>query len=116
MFTNVVAWFRQLLKEEPVVIGWLVNGGLAAVAAYLFRFNHGQEAALATVVAALVTIWTATHTKPANFTVLSGAVATILAAIGGFGLHFSTHATAAIIAVASLVFSLIVRSQVSPKK
>lgn len=108
-------WIKNLLKEEPVILAWLVNGGLTAICAYFFHFGASKEAAFATIVTAVVTIVTAMRTKPAHVAVISGALTTACTALAAFGLHMTTNATAALVAIASAIISLLVRANVSPR-
>lgn len=115
MSFNPVAWVKELLAQEPVLISWLLNGGLAVLAAFTFHFSHTQEAAAATIIAALVSIFTALRTAPVNVSLVTGAFATGLTALAAFGFHLAPHTIAVVVGVLSFLLAHLHRAAVSPR-
>lgn len=113
---KVVAWLRAAIASEPVLVAWLLNGGLVVIAAYLLHFTHTQEAAAATILTALTVIWTSLRTVPVNVTAITGALATVLTAIAAFGYSLSAGTISAIVTAAGLVLSLLLRSHLTPRR
>jgi len=112
--SKIAAWLRHLLTEEPALTAWVTSGGLAALFAFVFHFTHAQEAAAATVLASLATLWTAVWAHPPEVALGSGALAAIFTAIGTFGFHPSAHLIALAGTILAVVMALLHRSNLSP--
>jgi hypothetical protein len=113
-FHRAYAYVASVITGEPAVIAWFLNGGAAMLAAYVFHLSGTGEAALATIVTAAVTIYTALSARPAAVPVAVGALATILTAAGAFGLHLSGQSTAMVTTVVSIVLALLFRVNLTP--
>lgn len=112
--SRIIAYLRHLLSEEPAVVAWVTNGGLAMLVAYVFHFGHTWQAAAATIIAALATGLSALLARPTHIQVVIGALATILTAAATFGFHMSAHTEAIILSAASVVLAFLFRQNLSP--
>jgi hypothetical protein len=119
IWTDIKNFFSNLepdfVKYEPVIVAWALNGGLAVFLGNVVKISSTQEAAVTTIVTALVAIYTAIKTD--NFTVagFTGALSTVLVAAGAFGLHLSSQEMGVGVAIIAGIFGLILRQNVSPK-
>lgn len=104
----------NLLRYEPVILAWALNGGLAVLLGNLFHISSTQEAAVTTIVTGLVAVYTWFGTKPHAVSGLVGALSTIAVAAGAFGLHLSSAEIGAGAAILSGILALILRQNVSP--
>ncbi|MCW2901487.1 MAG: hypothetical protein JWO67_3752 [Streptosporangiaceae bacterium] len=109
-----MTYLRSLLKYEPAIVAWALNGGIALVAAYLLHFTKTQEAAAATVVTALAGAYTAIKARPFAVAALTGALMTAVTAAAAFGFHPTAQVTAAVLAVVSAVLPLVLRANLTP--
>lgn len=105
----------NILKYEPVVLAWVLNGGLAVLLGNLVHISSTQEAAVTTIATGLVAVWMAIHTRPFAVAGLVGALSTIAVAAGAFGLHLSSAEIGAGAAILSGILGLVFRANVSPK-
>jgi hypothetical protein len=105
----------NLWRYEPVILAWVLNGGLAVLLGNLIHISSTQEAAVTTIATALVTIFTALKTHPPAVSMLVGAVTTMAVAAGAFGLHLSAAEIGAGAAILSGILGLVLRANVSPK-
>lgn len=103
-----------ILKFEPVVLAWVLNGGLAVLLGNVFGISSTQEAAVTTIATALVAIFTWAMTREKNVSALVGAISTIAVAAGAFGLHLSSAEIGAGMAILSGILGLVFRQNVSP--
>lgn len=106
---------KQLLAMEPVLVAWLLNGGVAALLAFVLHLSKTETAAITTIVTALVTIYTAAKTKPARVSVIAGSLTTLLVACSAFGLHLSASMISTIVVVLAAVIPQLIRMHVSPR-
>src|ERR1700761_720997 len=83
----VIAKIRTWLAENPSITAWFFNGGAALFVAYALGLDHVQEAAIATIISALATAYTAVRARPVGIPLLIGALVTGITAAGAFGLH-----------------------------
>jgi hypothetical protein len=106
-------WLSSVLKYEPVLLAWVLNGGLAVLLGNVIHISSTQEAAVTTIATAAVAIYTAWETRPVAVAAFVGALSTAAVAAGAFGLHFSNAEIGAGAAVLSGVLALILRQNVS---
>lgn len=110
----MIAKLKNLLQYEPAVLAWAVNGGLAAILAFLVHLSPDQVADVTIVTTGLSTIYTAVMTRPVSVSVLIGALVTIAPALGAFGLHLSTDAIGVGVTVLSAILGLVFRANLTP--
>ena len=115
MWSKFTAYLKNLLRYEPAVIAWAVNGGLALLLAFVFHFTSTQEAAAATIVTALATIYTLVKAGPSGVPGILGALATAVTAAAAFGFHPSAQVLAVCTSIASVLLPLIFRMNLTPK-
>lgn len=113
--SSLLARVRALLAYEPAVLAWALNGGIAMLVTYAFGFSRTWEAATATIVTGLAAVYTALRARPPVVPAAIGALTTIVTAAAVFGFHPSSHAIAIGTSVASVVLSLVFRSNLTPK-
>jgi hypothetical protein len=111
---NPLNYIKDLLKSEPALVSWAVNGGIAALCAFILHFGATKEAAVATIVTGLSALVTAYATRPVNVSVVSGAITTLATAVAAFGLHIAPGTTAFLVTLVSALTGLLVRGHVSP--
>ena len=103
------------LKYEPALILYGVNAAVAAALAFgLFNLTTATAAAVTVIVTAVLGIITAAVTRPVNVSVITAAFATGLTALGAFGLHLSITKEGSLVALLSVVLSLLLRVHVTP--
>ena len=103
------------LKYEPALILYGVNAAVAAALAFgLFNLTTTTAAAVTVILTAVLGIITAAVTRPVNVSVITAAFATGLTALGAFGLHLSITKEGSLVALLSVVLSLLLRVHVSP--
>jgi uncharacterized membrane protein YgaE (UPF0421/DUF939 family) len=112
--SNIIAWIRRLLAEEPAAVAWALGGGIALLGAYVFHWDHAWQAAAATIVTALAALYSALRARPAHIQAALGILLTLMAAAGTFGFHPSARLEAMILAGASVVLGLLFRQAVTP--
>jgi hypothetical protein len=105
---------KNLLSYEPVLLGWVLNGGLAVLLGNVAHISHTQEAAVTTAATAVVAIVAWVKTTPHAAAGLVGAISTIAVAAGAFGLHLSSAEIGAGAAILSGILALLLRQNVSP--
>lgn len=110
MFQKLASWIRA----EPVLIAWTMNGGLAALFAFVFHLSTPVTAAIVTLTTACASVFTALRTKPVPVSALAGTLTTIATACEAFGLHLPANWVAAGVASLSTVLGLILRSHLTP--
>jgi hypothetical protein len=103
-----------LLKYEPVILAWVLNGGLAVLLGNVFHISSTQEAAVTTILTALVGIFNWVMTKDHAVAGLVGFISTIAVAASAFGLHLTGAEIGAGVAILSGVLALVLRQNVSP--
>jgi hypothetical protein len=109
-----MTYLKSLLKFEPAVVAWALNGGIVLVLAYLLHFTKTQEAAAATIVTALAAAYTAIKARPFAVAALTGALMTAVTAATAFGFHPSAQVIAAVSAVLSSILPLVLRANLTP--
>lgn len=105
---------KALLQYEPAVISWAINGGLAAVLAFLAHLSPTEIAAVTTITTAAAAVVTALRTRPISVSVITGAVATIATAVSAFGLNLPTPVVGVVVTVLSTVLGLLFRQNLTP--
>jgi hypothetical protein len=110
-----VNYVKKIITQEPAVTAWAVNGGLAALLAFIFHFTKTQEASAVTIITGLTTIYTAALAKPPEVSLISGTLTTIATAVAAFGLHLSPHGISALATISSVALALLLRQNLSPK-
>lgn len=106
---------QRLWHFEPAVVGWVLDGGLAAAIAFIFHTTNTQTAAITTIAAAVATVITAVKARPVEVGILVGAVATVATAAGAFGLHLTAAQIGAGTAILSGLLALLLRQNLTPK-
>lgn len=106
--------FGKIWHFEPVVIGWALDGGLAAACAFLFHTTNTQTAAITTIMAGAVTLFTAWKTKEKSVSTIVGAIVTVATAASAFGLHLTAAEIGAGTSILSGLLALVLRANVSP--
>jgi hypothetical protein len=103
-----------LLKYEPVLLAWVLNGGLAVLLGNLVHISSTQEAAVTTIATGLVGVFAWIKTTPHVVSGLVGVISTVAVAASAFGLHLSSAEIGAGAAILSGILALVFRSQVTP--
>jgi hypothetical protein len=111
---KVVQWVKDVVANEPVLTSYLINGGAAAVFAYLLHWSATKEAALATVVTGLAGLYTLIRTTPPHVSGFAGIISTMVVASASFGLHISPKGTALLVLAITALVPMLVRVHVSP--
>jgi len=109
-----MTYLRSLLKYEPAVLAWALNGGIALVLAFVLHFTKTQEAAAATIVTAMAGAYTAIKARPFAVAALTGALMTAVTAAAAFGFHPTAQVIGAVSAVVSGILPLVLRSNLTP--
>ena len=104
----------NILKYEPVLLAWVLNGGLAVLLGNLIHISSTQEAAVTTIATALAGIYGWVMTKDHAASGLVAFISTIAVAATTFGLHLSSAEIGAGAAILSGVLALVLRQNVSP--
>jgi hypothetical protein len=99
---------------EPSVIVYGLNALVALLVSFGLPLSHAAVAAVATVATAVLAIVVAAMTRPVVVSTITGAIGTLLVAVGAFGLHFSTDQIGAATAFLSIVLALLLRQAVTP--
>ncbi len=95
------------LRKQPAAYA---VAGLGALAALVIAFGHlgvTQAGLLSGAATAIGTIITAVLARPVNFTVISGAAATILQALVLFNVHMSSGEIAAVVGGINFILGII---------
>ena len=103
-----------ILKYEPVILSWVLSGGLAVLLGNVIHITSTQEAAVTTIVTAAVGIYTWWKTSPHAVSGLVAFISTIAVAATSFGLHLTSAQIGAGVAILSGVLALLFRQNVSP--
>lgn len=104
----------SVLKYEPVLLAWVLNGGLAVLLGNVLHISSTQEAAVTTIATALVGVYNWVMTKDHVVGGLVGFISTIAVAAGSFGLHLSSAEIGAGAAILSGILALVFRQNASP--
>lgn len=104
----------NILKYEPVVLAWVLSGGLAVLLGNLIHISSTQEAAVTTICTALAGIYGWWKTTPHAVGGLVAFISTIAVAASAFGLHLSSAEIGAGAAILSGILALLLRQHVSP--
>lgn len=103
-----------LLTNEPALVAWVLNGGLATLLAFVLHLSAGQTAAIAMVTTALASVYTALRARPVAVPLLTGAMSALMTACEAFGLHLPASWVAAGVAGLSAVLGLVLRENLTP--
>jgi hypothetical protein len=106
--------FKAGFKQEPAVIAWAVNGGIAAILAFLVHLTPTEIAAITTITTAAAAVVTAAQARPIAVSVITGAVVTIATAVGAFGLNLPTATIGAAVTALSGLLGLLFRQNLTP--
>lgn len=112
--SKILTYLREMLAYEPAVAAWAADGGVAALAGFVFHVSSTQEAAITTICTALAALYTAVRARPVAVPALTGAVATIATAAAAFGLHLPAGVISTGVTVLSAVLALILRQNLTP--
>ena len=103
----------NLLKYEPVLLSFVLSGGLAVLLGNVVGITSTQEAAVTTIATALAGIYAWWKTTPHAVSGLVAFISTIAVAAGAFGLHLSSAEIGAGAAILSGVLALVFRQKVA---
>jgi hypothetical protein len=109
-----MSFLTGLLKYEPVLLAWVLNGGLAVLLGTVVHVSTTQEAAVTTIATGLVAIYTWFATKDKAVSVLVGFISTVAVAGSAFGLHLSSAEIGAGAAILSGILALVFRQNATP--
>lgn len=101
-------------RAEPAVIAYVVNAAVALLVSFGLPFSDGQVDAVTVITTALAAAVTAVMTRPIVVSTLTGALASVMAALAAFELDFSPEQIGQSVAFASIVLALLLRQNVSP--
>ncbi|MEV4000985.1 hypothetical protein [Actinomadura sp. NPDC049753] len=101
-------------RAEPAVIAYAVNAVVALLVSYGLPLSQGQVEAVTVITTALTAAVAAITTRPIVVSGITGALATIMAALAAFNWHFTADQISNTVAVASIVLALLLRQNVSP--
>jgi hypothetical protein len=102
------------IRGEPAVIAYALNAAVVLAVSFGLHLSHDQEAAVATIVAAVLSGFAAVATRPVVVSAVTGALSTALAAAAAFGLHLTAGQLGTLVTVVSLVLAHVLRANVSP--
>jgi hypothetical protein len=103
LIVNLISRIRTWLAENPAITAWFFNGGAALFVAYALGLDHIEEAAIATIISAAATVYTAVRARPVAIPLLIGALVTGITAAGAFGFQPSAKLIGLLVALGSLV-------------
>lgn len=101
-------------RAEPAVIAYAVNAVVALLVSYGLPMSQGQVEAVAVITTALTAVVAAVMTRPVVVSGITGALATIMAALAAFDWNLTADQISNTVAVASIVLALLLRQNVSP--
>lgn len=104
----------KIFGFEPAVIAYAVNAAVALLVSYGLPMTQGQVEAVTVITTALAAIVAAVMTRPLVVSAVTGALATIMAALAAFDWNFTADQISNTVAVASVVLALLLRQNVSP--
>lgn len=107
-------FISNLAKYEPVLLGWVLSGGLAVLLGNVFHISSTQEAAVTTIATALAGIYAWVETQDKGLSTLVAFISTVAVAAGSFGLHLSSAEIGAGAAILSGIIALVFRVQATP--
>lgn len=103
----------RIFGREPAL--WLTGAltvlQLVAIVAHL---STDQQNATSVIATAVYAVLLAAFTRPVDTAAITGGIATVLTAIGAFGVHLAPNLTSALNAVVAAVLALILRAHVTP--
>lgn len=111
IWTRLKALF---VANEPAIIAWSANGGIALIVSYLTPLPHAEVGAITIITTALAGIYTAATTRPVAVSVITSALSTIATAVGFFGLHLPSADVTAGLSILSVLLGLLTRQAVTP--
>lgn len=103
-----------VVANEPAIIAWSANGGVALIVSYLTPLPHAEVGAITIITTALAGIYTAATTRPVAVSVITSAVSAIATAVGFFGLHLPSVDVTAGLSILSVLLGLLTRQAVTP--
>lgn len=104
----------RIFGYEPAVILYAVNAGVALLVAYGLDLTTGQVEAISVITTAILAAAVALMTRPVVVSTVTGALATVMAAVAAFGLEFNGEQIGATVGALSLAMMLLLRPNVSP--
>jgi hypothetical protein len=104
----------KIFGYEPAVIAYVVNAAVALLVSYGLPASEAQVDAVTVITTALAAAVTAAMTRPIVVSSLTGALATIMAALAAFNWDFSVDQIGRTVAFVSIVLALLLRANVSP--
>lgn len=112
--SSILARLRTILRAEPALVAWALNGGIAVVIGFLTPLTVAQSAAITTITTALAALYAAVRARPVAVSAIMGAMVTIATAAAAFGLHVAPNVMAMAVAVGSAVLGLVFRANLTP--
>lgn len=104
----------KIFGYEPAVIAYAINAGVALLVAYGLDLSQAQVQAVAVITTAVLAAVAAAMTRPVVVSSITGAAATVLAAVAAFGLDLTSDQIGATVTALSIVLALLLRQNVSP--
>ncbi|MEO5874901.1 MAG: hypothetical protein ABIS86_05460 [Streptosporangiaceae bacterium] len=104
----------KIFGDEPAVILYALNSAVALVVSFGLPLNGDQVGAITVISTAALTVWTAIYTRPVVVSVITGAVGTVLVAVGAFGFDLTANQQGAAVTALSVALSLLLRQAVTP--
>lgn len=104
----------KIFGFEPAVIAYAINAGVALLVAYGLDLSQGQVEAVAVITTAILAAVAAAMTRPVVVSSITGAAATILAALAAFKVDLTADQIGTAVTMGSIVLALLLRQNVSP--
>lgn len=104
---------KPILGREPALY---LTGALAVLQliAIMLQLTTDQQNALSVIATAVYAVLLAAFTRSVDTAAITGGLATVLTAIGMFGIHLAPNLTSALNAVVAAVLALVLRAHVTP--
>lgn len=104
---------KTILGREPALYLTAALAVLQLVAISL-HLSTDQQNATSVIATAVYGVLLAVTTRPVDTAAITGGIATVLTAIGAFGVHLDPNLTSALNATLAAVLALVLRTHVAP--
>lgn len=104
----------RIFGYEPAVIAYALNAGVSLLVAFGLELSTGQVQAISVITTAILAAAVAAMTRPVVVSTITGAAATVMAAVAAFGLEFNAEQIGATVGAMSIALALLLRQNVSP--
>lgn len=104
----------KIFGYEPAVIAYAFNAGVALLVAFGLGMSQVQVSAISVSVTGVLALVVAVMTRPIVVSSITGAAATVMAAVAAFGLEFTAEQIGATVTAMSIALALLLRPNVSP--